>query len=321
MPEGTRSTGGREHDPPEAVFGGPDGLAVIRPLISSRPGLLQVGGVLAIEHDDSQGETVPALLRARRVFTDVVDHPDLAGRPRFVTATRVRMSDRDELDGRQRSQEARRVTTFDCADPVARRAGLEAAAHAARSGNLVVMPTDTVYGIGADAFNAAAVRALLAAKGRGPDMPVPVLVGSWTTIDGLALAVPPSPAADRGVLAGWAVPGGRARTVAGLGPGRHARHRHGPDAAAPGGSRPASAGRADGRVQRQPQRSAAGDHRCRSRRQLGDECTVYLDGGESPIGVASTVVDLTAPVPRVLREGAVSIDRLRDVVGDVELPD
>ncbi len=83
------------------------------------------------------------------------------------------------------------LTMFDCADPVARRAGLEAAAHAARSGNLVVMPTDTVYGIGADAFNAAAVRALLAAKGRGPDMPVPVLVGSWTTIDGLVMAVPP----------------------------------------------------------------------------------------------------------------------------------
>ena len=52
------------------------------------------------------------------------------------------------------------MTTFDCADPVARRAGLEAAAHAARTGNLVVMPTDTVYGIGADAFNAAAVRDL-----------------------------------------------------------------------------------------------------------------------------------------------------------------
>ena len=83
------------------------------------------------------------------------------------------------------------MTTFDCADPIARRAGLEAAAHAAAAGNLVVMPTDTVYGIGADAFNAAAVRALLAAKGRGPDMPVPVLVGSWTTIDGLVMAVPP----------------------------------------------------------------------------------------------------------------------------------
>lgn len=80
-----------DHDPPDAVFGGPDGLSLIRPLISVAAGLLKVGGVLAIEHDDSQGESVPDLLRARRVLTDVADHDDLAGRPRFVTATRVRM--------------------------------------------------------------------------------------------------------------------------------------------------------------------------------------------------------------------------------------
>lgn len=80
-----------EYDPPEAVFGGPDGLSVIKPLISVAAGLLKVGGVLAIEHDDTQGESVPALLRVRRVVTDVVEHHDLTDRPRFVTATRVRM--------------------------------------------------------------------------------------------------------------------------------------------------------------------------------------------------------------------------------------
>ena len=78
-------------DPPEAVFGGADGLSVIKPLLSVAAGLLKVGGVVAIEHDDSQGESAPALLRARRVLTDVVDHQDLTGRPRFVTASRVRM--------------------------------------------------------------------------------------------------------------------------------------------------------------------------------------------------------------------------------------
>jgi release factor glutamine methyltransferase len=81
-----------DHDPAEAVFGGPDGLALIRPLISVAAGLLKVGGVLAIEHDDTQGESVPALLGSRRVLTDVVDHPDLTGRPRFVTATRIRIT-------------------------------------------------------------------------------------------------------------------------------------------------------------------------------------------------------------------------------------
>ena len=79
------------HDPAEAVFAGPDGLAVIRPLISVVAGLLKVGGVLAIEHDDTQGESVPALLAARRVLADVQDHDDLTGRPRFVTASRVRL--------------------------------------------------------------------------------------------------------------------------------------------------------------------------------------------------------------------------------------
>ena len=80
--------------------------------------------------------------------------------------------------------------TYDCADADARIEGLAAAARAVRAGRLVVLPTDTVYGLGCDAFSAVAVRSLLRAKKRGPDMPVPVLVGSWTTIDGLVLGVP-----------------------------------------------------------------------------------------------------------------------------------
>lgn len=80
------------HDPAGAVFGGPDGLAVIRPLVNVAAGLLRPGGQLAIEHDDTQGESVPALLSGRRVLADVADHEDLTGRPRFVTARRVRLA-------------------------------------------------------------------------------------------------------------------------------------------------------------------------------------------------------------------------------------
>ncbi len=80
-----------DHDPADAVFAGADGLAVIRPLISVAAGLLKPGGFLAIEHDDSHGDSVPALLSARRVLADVADHQDLTGRPRFVTARRVSM--------------------------------------------------------------------------------------------------------------------------------------------------------------------------------------------------------------------------------------
>ena len=65
---------------------------MIRPLISVAAGLLKVGGVLAIEHDDTPGRVRARAARARRVLTDVVDHPDLTGRPRFVTATRVRLT-------------------------------------------------------------------------------------------------------------------------------------------------------------------------------------------------------------------------------------
>ena len=86
------------------------------------------------------------------------------------------------------------MTTFDCSDPLARRAGLEAAASAAAARPPRGDPHRHRYGFGADAFNAAAVRRLLEVKGRGPDMPVPVLVGSWATVDGLAAAVPPTPA-------------------------------------------------------------------------------------------------------------------------------
>lgn len=77
------------HDPAGAVFGGADGLAVIRPVIVRAGGLLRPGGRLVLEHDDSHGKQVPRLLRHDGRFTDVADHRDLAGRPRFATAVRT----------------------------------------------------------------------------------------------------------------------------------------------------------------------------------------------------------------------------------------
>ncbi|WP_326562844.1 peptide chain release factor N(5)-glutamine methyltransferase [Micromonospora sp. NBC_01796] len=78
-----------DHDPAEAVFGGPDGLAVIRPVLARAADLLRPGGLLGIEHDDTHAEAVPALLRADGRFDEVRDHPDLTGRARFVTACRT----------------------------------------------------------------------------------------------------------------------------------------------------------------------------------------------------------------------------------------
>lgn len=76
-------------DPADAVFGGPDGLDLLPAVVRAAVGLLRHGGSLAIEHDDTQAESLPELLRRRRTLDEVVEHHDLAGRPRFVTARRV----------------------------------------------------------------------------------------------------------------------------------------------------------------------------------------------------------------------------------------
>jgi release factor glutamine methyltransferase len=90
VPEGTRvASEVAEHDPYRAVFAGPDGLAVIGPVVGRAAALLRPGGWLGVEHDDSHGEAVPALLRAVGAWTAVEDHPDLAGRPRFTTGRRL----------------------------------------------------------------------------------------------------------------------------------------------------------------------------------------------------------------------------------------
>jgi release factor glutamine methyltransferase len=76
------------HDPANAVFGGGDGLAVIRPVIARAAALLRPGGVFGVEHDDTHGTAVPDLLAADGRFEAVAGHPDLTGRPRFATASR-----------------------------------------------------------------------------------------------------------------------------------------------------------------------------------------------------------------------------------------
>ncbi|UZJ25596.1 peptide chain release factor N(5)-glutamine methyltransferase [Rhodococcus antarcticus] len=81
-----------DHDPAAAVFGGADGLAVLRPIVYSAATWLKVGGAVGVEHDDSHGVVVPALFSTRTVFTDVQVHTDLADRPRFTTARRVSRS-------------------------------------------------------------------------------------------------------------------------------------------------------------------------------------------------------------------------------------
>jgi len=75
-----------EHDPGAALWGGPDGLDVVRRLIARASTLLKTGGWIGIEHADVQGSAVPKLLAATGDWDDIADHLDLADRPRFTTA-------------------------------------------------------------------------------------------------------------------------------------------------------------------------------------------------------------------------------------------
>jgi len=94
---------------------------------------------------------------------------------------------------------------FDCADPVQRTAGLEAAITALRNGELAVLPTDTVYGLAADAFSPVAVAMLFSARGRNRSIPPTVLVGTARAAAALA--------ADLGAFGLWATPRARWRCV------------------------------------------------------------------------------------------------------------
>ena len=206
--------------------------------------------------------------------------------------------------------------TFDCADETQRPVGIASAISALKGGGLVVMPTDTVYGIGADAFDGAAVAALLAAKGRGRDMPVPVLVGSWHTIDGLVYSVPES--ARELIRAFW--PGALSLVVQqapslqwDLGDAqgtvmlRMPLHPVAIDLLREVGPMAVSSANISGR----PAAVTAAD----ARDQLGDLVEVYLEAGPSANGAASTIVDLTGAQPRILREGPVSSAAIATVLG------
>lgn len=207
-------------------------------------------------------------------------------------------------------------TVYDCAQPDTRAAGLAAAAGALRAGRLVVLPTDTVYGLGCDAFSSSAVQGLLDAKGRGRDMPVPVLVGSWSTIDGLVLGVPPQ--ARRLIEAFW--PGGlslvlpHAPSLAwDLGDTRGTvmlrmpLHPVALELLRDVGPMAVSSANRSG----QPPASTVDQ----AREQLDERVPVYLDGGPSGEPVASTIIDLTTDDPVVLREGAITTVQITEVLG------
>lgn len=210
---------------------------------------------------------------------------------------------------------------FDTRTDEGRTTGTRLAADAVQRGEVVVLPTDTVYGVGADAFDPGAVARVLAAKGRGRDMPPPVLVPHARTLDGLATQVPDE--ARELIAAFWPGPltlvcraqpslrwdlGDTGGTVA----LRMPLHRVALALLELTGPLAVTSANRTGR----PPATTCED----AVEQLGEAVSVYLDAGPSPAGLASTIVDVTGAVPRVLRAGALSLDRLRDVVPALETP-
>ena len=215
---------------------------------------------------------------------------------------------------------------FDCSDEAARAEGLDAAQAAVDRGDLVVVPTDTVYGLAADAFEAAAVQRLLDAKGRTREMPPPVLIGSPTTLEALVEELPPWLRTMTQEL--WPGP----LTVIcrqqpslswDLGETHHTVAVRMPDdpvaLALLKQTGPLAVSSAN--LTGEPAATTVDD----AERMLGDAVAVYLDAGTSPGGVASTILDTTASVPRLLREGPVDLaalhafnERYRQLVAGAE---
>ncbi|MEX0869569.1 MAG: L-threonylcarbamoyladenylate synthase, partial [Nitriliruptoraceae bacterium] len=183
-------------------------------------------------------------------------------------------------------------------------AAVAIAGDALARGEIVVLPTDTVYGVGADAFNTQGTRRIFEAKRRGTDVPLPVLVRSPKQLGGLCADVPE--AAERLVAAYW--PGPLTLVLAeqpamawnlGLSEGTVAVRMPFDDVAlaiirAVGPLAVTSAN-----VHGQPPATDTAE----ARRQLGDEVAVYVDAGPRTGGVPSTIVDVTRGTPRILRSG------------------
>ncbi len=207
------------------------------------------------------------------------------------------------------------MAVYDCTTEDGREEGVAAAAEAVRDGKIVVLPTDTVYGLGCDAFSGEAVAAVLAAKGRGREMPPPVLVPSERTVDGLAIDIP-----------AWA---------------RDLMHEFWPGPLTlvlrAHTSLMWDLGDSNGTVAlRMPQDelalllltevgpmavtsanlsgTPAATTVTEAAAQLGSAVEVYLDDGTRADSLASTIVDCTGALPIVLREGALPREALDQVL-------
>jgi L-threonylcarbamoyladenylate synthase len=221
---------------------------------------------------------------------------------------------------------------YDCSLDTDLLTGMRLAKVSLGRNELVVLPTDTVYGIAADAFSAEGVRALLAAKGRGPQSPPPVLIGTIQTLQALAEDVPD--VANRLAETFW--PGaltmilksqasltwdlGETKGTVAL---RMPDHKIALALLQETGPLAVSSANLTG--------NPAATTCQQAEQYLGSSVAVYLDGGNSPKGEASTIIDLTDLVDsydstgnlttsgkiKIVRRGALSEEKIRSIAGDL----
>jgi L-threonylcarbamoyladenylate synthase len=214
------------------------------------------------------------------------------------------------------------TTTYNCTADDERTAGIAHARRAILEKKCIVLPTDTVYGIAADAFSPQAVTMLLVSKGRGRNMPPPVLIPRMNALDGLATDVYP----DARDLAEAFWPGGLTLIFHAqpsldwdLGETKGTVALRIPDDEVAIDLLTVTGPLAVSSANRTGQAPAQTAFEARS--QLAESVEVYLEGGFRPIegtdARPSTIVDATSLPLRVVREGAISLERLRGVVPGV----
>jgi tRNA threonylcarbamoyl adenosine modification protein (Sua5/YciO/YrdC/YwlC family) len=212
------------------------------------------------------------------------------------------------------------IRKFSMNNEMERKDGITAAIAAAKRGDLVVLPTDTVYGLGTDAFSQKGPQKLIAAKGRDRNMPIPVLVGHVKALDGLAqrvdgvtkaLAEAFWPGALTIVVKAqptlrWDL-GETNQTVA-------LRMPLNPIAIellnAVGPMAVSSANKTGQPAATNVDEAIA---------QLGEDVTIYLDGGQTPGNIASTIVDVSSGEIKLLRQGAIPLEEIRLIVPNIEV--
>ncbi len=277
-------------DPEMALFGGgEDGLVTPRGVVQRSAQLLKPGGTMVMEIGSTQGKALAEHALAVG-FASVTVEPDLTGSPRFLVA-------------RMRTGPAQAV----------------------RDGSLIVIPTDTVYGIGADPYSGESVSRLLHAKGRGEQKPPPILGASteelfqiadfrtaeeetlartladkfWPGPLTLVVHTGANPGLGRGASLGWdtAPVGG---TVALRVPG----HQLALEILRQTGPLAVTSANLTGAPPAQNVEEA--------RATFGDRVALYFEG--EPGGPPSTIVDCTSGSPRVVRLGAISPERIREAL-------